>query len=143
MGIEGEGPAFIHGANQLALEDQTELIGKKGQQDLVGQFGLGRLPIDIEIAGVVRAWSILQHVPPPQIRRMGDAHMVGHDVDHQAHAPLLQAFGKRGEFFLRADFRIETGVVGDVVAVHAAGVSHQKGRGIAVADPEIVEILHK
>ena len=71
---------------------------------------------------------------------MGDAHVVGHDVDHQAHAALLQAFGEFGELFLRADFGIEAGVVGDVVAVHAAGMGHQERRGVAVGDSQIVQI---
>ncbi len=57
-------------------------------------------------------------------------------------ARLLQALGESGEFFLRTDFGIEAGVVGDVVAMHAAGMSHEERRGVAVGDSQIVEIFH-
>ena len=71
---------------------------------------------------------------------MRDAHVVGHDVDNQAHAALLQAFREFGELFLRADFGVEAGVVGDVIAVHAAGMGHQKRRGVAVGDSQIMQV---
>ncbi len=66
--------------------------------------------------------------------------MVGHDVHNQPHAALLQSKGKTGELFLGTNFGIEAGVIGDVVAVHAAGMSHQERGGIAVRDPQMVEI---
>ena len=53
---------------------------------------------------------------------------------------LLQALGEGSELLLRADFGIEAGVVGYVVSVHAAGMSHQKRRGVAVGDSEVVQI---
>ncbi len=71
---------------------------------------------------------------------MCDAHVVGHNVDNQAHAALLQAFGKVGELFLRANFGVETGVVGDVIAVGAAGMGHQKRRGVAIGDSQIMQV---
>ena len=52
----------------------------------------------------------------------------------------LQAFGELGELFLRANFGVEAGVVGDVVAVHAAGMGHQKRRGVAVGDSQIMQV---
>ena len=71
---------------------------------------------------------------------MGDAHVVGHNVHDQTHAALLQALSEFGELFLRTDFGIEASVVGDIVAVHAAGVGHQERGGVAVCDPQIVQI---
>ncbi len=71
---------------------------------------------------------------------MRDAHVIGHDVDHQAHTALLEAFREFGELFFRADFGIEAGVIGDVVAVHAAGMGHQERRGVAVGDSQIIQI---
>ncbi len=56
--IERKGPSFIHGANQLAFQHETKLVGQEGQQDFVGELGLGRVPINIEVAGVIRAWPI-------------------------------------------------------------------------------------
>ena len=73
---------------------------------------------------------------------MGDAHVVGNDVDDQAHGALLQVFRKRGKFFLRPDFGIEASVVGHVIAVQAAGMSHEERGGIAIGDTEIMQIIH-
>ena len=53
---------------------------------------------------------------------------------------LPQALGEFSELFLRTDFGIEASMVGDVVAVHAAGMSHQKRGGVTVRDPQIVQI---
>ena len=63
---------------------------------------------------------------------MCDAHVVGHNVDNQAHAELLQAFGEVGELFLRANFGVETGVVGDVIPV--AGAADVAGCALVVGD---------
>ena len=71
---------------------------------------------------------------------MRDAHVVGHDVHQQTHAALPQAFGEFGELFLRTNFGIEASMVGDVVAVHAAGMGHQKRGGVTVRDSQIVQI---
>ena len=73
---------------------------------------------------------------------MGDAHMVGNDIDDQPHGALLQALSKRSKFFFRTDFGIEARVVGDVVAVQAAGMCHQKRRGVAVCNSQIVQVVH-
>ena len=72
---------------------------------------------------------------------MGDAHVVRHDVNDQPHGLLFQALGEGSKFFPGADFRIETGVVGYVVSVHAPGVGHEKRRGVAVGDTEVVKIV--
>ena len=138
--IQNKSAAVIQDANGLTFEDQAKLVGQKGQQDFIGQLGFGRVPVNIEMAGIVGTGPVLQHIPPPQVRGMGDAHVVGHDVDDQAHAALLQALGECGELFLRTDFGIEASVVGDVVAVHAAGMGHQKRGGVAVGDSQIVQI---
>jgi len=69
-----------------------------------------------------------------------DAHVVGDDVHQQAHAAFPQAFGEFSELFLRTNFGIEASMVGDVVAVHAAGMGHQERGGIAVCDSQIVQI---
>jgi hypothetical protein len=66
--------------------------------------------------------------------------VVGHNVDNQAHAELLQAFSEVGELFLRANFGVETGVVGDVITVGAAGMGHQKRRGVAIGDSQIMQV---
>jgi hypothetical protein len=73
---------------------------------------------------------------------MGDAHVIRHYINHQAHGLLFQALGEGSEFFCGADFRIETSVVGNVVPVHAPGMSHQKWRGVTVGDTEVMKIVN-
>src|SRR5882672_1293328 len=94
LSVEGKRACFVGGADHLAFQDEAKLIGQERQQDFVGKLGLGRVPIDIEVAGEVRTGAVFEHVPPPEIRRMGDAHVVGDDVDNQPHGKPLQAFGK-------------------------------------------------
>ena len=62
--------------------------------------------------------------------------MVGHDVENQPHAVLVQGRDKAVEFFRRSDFRIQRVVVDDVIAVGAARAGLQNWRGIAVADSQ-------
>ena len=66
--------------------------------------------------------------------------MVGHDINNQAHAALLQALCEFRKLFLGTNFRIEASVIGDVVAVRAAGMSHQERRGVAVGDSQIMQV---
>lgn len=71
---------------------------------------------------------------------MRDAHVIGNYIDDQAHPELLQALGEDGELLLRTDFGIEASVIGDVVSMHTAGMSHQKRGGVAVGDPQIMQV---
>ena len=58
-------------------------------------------------------------------------------------SPMPRCRRRLGEFsklFLRTNFGIEASMVGDIVAVHAAGMGHQERGGITVCDPQIVQI---
>jgi hypothetical protein len=71
---------------------------------------------------------------------MGDAHVIGNDIDDQAHIQSLQTLSENRELLLRPDLGIEASVIGDVVAVHTAGMSHEEWRGVTVSDSQIVQI---
>jgi hypothetical protein len=71
---------------------------------------------------------------------MGDAHVIGNDIDDQAHIQSLQTLSENRELLLRPDLGIEASVIGDVVSMHAAGMSHEERRGVTVGDPQIVQI---
>ena len=58
---------------------------------------------------------------------MSDGHVVGDEVEDDSHAEGAQRVGKRGKLFVGAEFRIDLVVVGDVVAVLAAGTRLQNG----------------
>src|SRR5262245_47084889 len=66
--------------------------------------------------------------------------MIGHDVQNQAHSALSQTSRELGELFLRADFRIESGMIGDVVTVRTALPCSEQRRSIAIADAEIIQV---
>ena len=73
---------------------------------------------------------------------MANAHMVGYHVHDQPHTKTLQLSSKTVKFLLQANFWIKSRVVGDVVTMRTAGTCHQKRRGVAVGDAEIVQIFN-
>ena len=91
----------------LILQHAAVLISQHRQQNFVHQFFFGRMPVDIEVARKGAAGSVLQHVPPPNVGGMRDAHVVGNHVGNQAHPAPLQRRGKPQERRLIADLRIE------------------------------------
>src|SRR6266850_78522 len=71
------------------LELLTVLIAKDGQEQLVTQFSLERLPINIKVISKCAGATILQHIPPPGVV-LAYADMVRHDVENQSHTVCLQ-----------------------------------------------------
>ena len=64
-----------------ALEHASVLIGQDWQQHFVAQFDFERSPIDVKIARIYRARSVFEHIHPPLIERLGDAHVVRDKVE--------------------------------------------------------------
>ena len=79
-------PVGVDNLDLLILQDAAVLIAQHRQQNLVHQLFFGWMPVDIEIAGEGAAGSVFQHVPPPDVGGMRDAHVVGNHVGDQAHA---------------------------------------------------------
>ena len=67
-----------------------------------------------------------------------DAHVVRHQIQDVAHAARAQRVDPAPVVLVGADFRIQPGRVGDVVAVRAAGDRLEIRRCVAVADAERV-----
>ena len=125
-----------------AFQDASVLIAQNRKQNLVVQIGFERLPVDVEIGRVGRARSVLEHVHPPVIVRLADAHVVRDEIEDLSH-PVRVQLGDPGVVFLaRADRGIQLVVIGDVVAVQAFRARLEVGRRIAIADPERVQIRH-
>ena len=115
-----------------ALEHAPVLIAEDRQQHLVVQVGLQRPPVDVEIGRVDGARAILEHVHPPRVERLADAHVVRDEVEHLAH-PVRVQLGHEGVVFLaRTDRGVQLVVIGDVVAVQALGARLKIGRGVAI-----------
>ena len=62
-----------------------------GSSTLPASVGRWRRPVDVEVAGVRRGAAVLEHVEPPRVVAAHDAHVIGHDVEHLAHAVRAQA----------------------------------------------------
>ena len=122
------------------LEHAAVLVGQDGQQHLVGQLALHGMPVDVEERGPRRAGAVLEHVEPPRVGVARDAHVIGDDVEDEAEAMRGQRRGHPVEGRLAADLRIEGIVVGDVVAVRAAGPALEARREVGVAHAEGGEI---
>ncbi len=118
-------------------------ISQHRQQNLAGEGALRGTPVDVEIAGVPRRLTVLQHVQPPGVVVAHHPHVVGNDVQDVAHALLRQGRGPIGEGPPGADLRIDGVVIDHVVAVDAAAAGLQVRRGVGVADAQGVQIVHQ
>ena len=121
----------------LIFEHAAELIAQDRQQHLATQGFLGRAPVDVEEAGVLRRGSVFQHVLPPAVMRVVDAHVVGHDVDDQPQPLVAQCLGKGVKLLFGAQLRVELAMIDNVVAVAAAGAGTKEGGEIRGSDAEI------
>ena len=92
--------------------------------------------------GVRRRGAVLQHVEPARIVGLEHAHVIGHEVEDQAHAVRAQRGDQRVEIGLAADLGIELVVVHHVVAVRASRPRAQEGRRVQVAHAQLREVGH-
>ena len=83
------------------------LVAEDGQQHLAAQFLAQRIPVDIEIVGMARRGTVLEHVKPPAVVGLEYAHVVRHDIDHQRHPVTLQRLHQRLEVIRGADLEIQ------------------------------------
>ena len=122
---------------QLArIEHLAVVVAQHRQQHAAFHAGRGRMPFDVEGLGVQRRRAVFQHVQPPRVVGLQHAHVVGHHVQHLAHAVPAQRQAHAFVPVLAADFGIEFAVVDDVVAVRAARPRLEVGRAVQVADAE-------
>src|SRR5207248_6789944 len=85
-----EEPAFgKHELEVTVFEGFGKWPPEDGEQDLAVETAGRRMPVDIEVGGVGRLRSMLEHIHPPGIFA-ARGHMVGHNVQHQAHSSILQ-----------------------------------------------------
>ena len=91
-------------------------------------------------SGERRRLPVLEHVTPPRVARWIEPHMVGDEVEDQAHPALAEFRRQRIEVLVRPEFLVERVVVADVVTVRAASCRFQERRAVAVADPQLLEV---
>ena len=99
-------------------------------------------PVDVEPPRVRRGRAVAQHRPQRgvQRRRGRHRHVVGHDVDDDAHAQRRGRVGEPAEALRPAELVVEVAVVDDVVAVGRAGRRLQHGGEVDVRDAEVVQV---
>jgi len=113
----------------------------KDRQQHAGQPAIrDRFPIDVEGRSMRRVLAPFQHVEPPVIVGLADAHVVRHEVENEAEVVRSQRIAHARESLVAAQFGIEAVVIDDVVTVGAAGACFQKRRSIEMADAERLEI---
>ena len=133
----------VEGELELAaLQHETVVVGQDRHEHAAGHGLVERPPVDVEESGVPRGRSVLQHVEPPRVVGAHDPHVIGHHVDHEAHAVLVQGRDQPVESLAAAELGIERAVVDDVVAVHAPRARAQHRRAVEVADAEAREVGH-
>ena len=125
----------------LRFEDLDVRFAEDRDEDAALELGAGRRgPGDVEVAGVGRRRAVLEDVVPPGVFAADHGHVVGDDVEQNAHAARLESIDPGIELGLGADFGIEVVVIGDVVAVRAVWTGFQDRRGVGVGDAEVCEV---
>ena len=137
---EKEGARLEMHLQFAALEDASVLIAQNREQNLVVEIRFERLPFDVEIGRVERAGSVFEHIHPPLIERLADAHVVRDEIDDLSHAVRVQISDPGVVFLARADGGVQLVVIGDVVTVQALRARLEIGRRIAIADAKRVKI---
>ncbi len=125
------------------FQDLTVVIAEEGQQHLSAQLRLGGLPVDVEELRIGRAWTVLEHVQPPEILVASDSQVVWNEIQDLSHSVPVQRLDERRERLLVAHLRVECIVIGDVVPVRASGARFQVGCAVDVTHTEPVEVGHE
>ena len=123
-----------------ALEDVAVLIAQDRQEQLGVELRLDGTPVDVEEDRGGRAGTVLEQIVPPGVGAGPDAHVVRHEVDDVPHAVRGNRRRERRVRLGAAHLRIDFVVVGDVVAVRAAGRRGEIRRRVAGIDAETREV---
>ena len=146
LAIDGRQPAClgIELQRQLAAGEHLAIrIAQERRQHAATLRGVGRIPIDVEELGIRAGTAPLQHVQPPGVVGPAHAHVVGHDIEHEAHAVLPQGLDQPAQRVLATQLRIEAVMVHDIVAMGRPGARCQQWRGIEMTNAQPIEIRHQ
>src|ERR1700736_3143682 len=110
-----------------AVERLPERPAQNWEEDFAIEAARGRVPVYVEECSVGRWGTVLEDIHPPSVLH-ARGHVVRHDVKHQAHASFLQLVLESVEFFFRPQFEVNSGWIGNVIAVPAAFSTAQNRR---------------
>jgi hypothetical protein len=126
---DGEDVVVVADGKDAPLPPKTDLpsfqnsaivVAKHRKQHSIGQSGLGRIPIDVEIRRIATRWTILEHIPPPGVVRPGDGHMVGHDIEYLAEPMSFKGFTEASMGLSSTEFVVHPMRIDHVIAMGAA-----------------------
>src|SRR5581483_766037 len=108
-----EARALAHELELAALEHAPQVVLEHGEEQRLA-------PVDVEQVGEAAVLPVLEHVPPPAVAAVGDAHVVGHDVEDEPEPGVARGGGELLEADAAAELLADAGGVDEVVAVLAA-----------------------
>src|SRR5258708_32490369 len=117
------------------FEDDAVLAAEDRQRHTPLQIEPYGLPIDVEIFGERRALAPFENVEPPGIVGAADGHVVGDEVEDEAHIVAMQRIDECSEIFLAAKLGIKSVMVSYVVTVGRAWARLHDRRSVDMADP--------
>ena len=139
--VNQRAPVLDRDLDVLGFQFGAILVAQNRQKKLVAHRRLERLPIDVEVFGVLRGVAVLQHVLPPD-GVVTHPHVVGDDVQQKTQTLPLQLRREIFKAFGSAKLGVETIVTRHVVTVHAARAGFKNGRGVEVADAQLLQVAH-
>ncbi len=120
------------------LQRIAERLAQHWQKNFSFQAARPGVPVDIEIRRERRARAILQNVHPPGILATR-GHVIGDDVQDDAHPALSQLVLKREEIFLGAQVRIDPRRVGGIIPMLAAVTTAQDWGRVNMRDAKVAQ----
>ena len=102
----------------------------------------GGVPVHVEKQGGAGRLPVFQKIPPPGVLEMR-GHVVGDDIQNHPHAAAGERLAQTFEIRPGADIGVQTGGIGDVVAVDASRTGREKGRGVDGRYAELFEIRNE
>src|SRR4029077_15464770 len=85
------------------FEDDAILIAEHWQQHPTFEVGPHGVPVDVEIFGEGRTLAPFENVEPPGVVGAADGHVVGDEVEDEAHAVLTHCISECAEVLVAAE----------------------------------------
>ncbi|MNZ80823.1 hypothetical protein D3C78_994720 [compost metagenome] len=124
------------------LQGCAVVSGEKRQQQLTFEQGIAGVPLDIEERAVAAAPAPAQQVLPPGVVA-ANRHVVGDDVEDQAHAMQAQRRHQSDQCRFATECRVDAGRVDHVVAMQRTRPRTEQRRSVQVADAQPGEVGHQ
>ena len=120
-------------------DDVLERVAEHRHEHLAGEASGRRGPVDVEPVGVAGRIATLEQVVPIGIVR-SDAHVVGHDVEHDAKAMCMGFVSQCDESLVASQRRAHLRGIDDVVPVRAPFACGEHRGAVHVRNAELLQV---